>query len=113
PTPTPTPTPSPSPSPTRDTVAPTVNIVSPASGSTISGTGTIVVRATDNVGVTGVTLWSGPNKLGNLTKQANGDWSMSMSTKKYPNGLYVLEARATDAAKNTGYSPTIQVTIQN
>ncbi len=71
------------------------------------------VVATDNVAVTGVTLWSGATRLGTLTKQADGSWSGSLSSRSYPNATYPVQARAVDAAGNTGYSPTISLTLLN
>ena len=71
------------------------------------------VVATDNVAVTGVTLWSGATRLGTLTKQSDGSWSGSLSSRSYPNATYPVHARAVDAAGNTGYSPTISLTLLN
>ncbi|MDQ1083195.1 MULTISPECIES: S8 family serine peptidase [Microbacterium] len=123
PTPTPTRTPSPSPTPTRtatptpsptagaDRVAPTTSIVSPASGSTVSGTGTLVASASDNVGVTGVSFWAGSTKLGDGVRGSDGQWRTTLDSSKYPKGTYQVRSRATDAAGNVGWSATVTIRI--
>ena len=79
----------------------------------MSGTVTVVVTASDNVGVTSVALWSGSTRLGTAAKQADGTWQASLSSRSYPNGTYPVVARATDAAGNVGNSTVINITIRN
>jgi hypothetical protein len=70
-----------------------------------------VVSASDNVAVTAVALYSGTTKLGNLTKNADGTWRGTFNAASYPNGNYLVSARATDAAGNVGNSPAISLTV--
>lgn len=63
--------------------------------------------------MTAVTLWSGSNRLGTLSKQADGSWAGTLPSQTYPNATYSVRARATDAAGNIGYSPTISLTLRN
>jgi hypothetical protein len=74
---------------------------------------TVRVTATDNVAVTGVTMWSGATRLGTLTKQSDGSWGGTLPSRSYPNATYPVHARAVDAAGNTGYSATISLTLRN
>ncbi len=121
PTPTPTRTPSPTPTPTRtptpsppsgaDRTAPTTSIVSPASGSTVSGVGALVASASDNVGVTAVSFWAGSTKLGDGVRGGDGLWRTTLDSSKYPKGTYQVRSRATDAAGNTGQSAIVTIRI--
>lgn len=99
----------------RDTTAPTVAIVSPASGATVKGVVTATISATDNVGVTSVGVYAGTRLAGWATDQGGGVWTLVFNTRTSvtPNGVYVLTARATDAAGNVGVSPATSVTIKN
>ncbi len=95
---------------TADTVAPTVALLSPASGTTVSGVASVQVTATDNVGVTqlewyldGVLKGTGPG----------GSLSFSWSTAGTSNGTHTLQTRALDAAGNVGTSAPLSVVVQN
>ncbi|MCI9857116.1 GDSL-type esterase/lipase family protein [Microbacterium proteolyticum] len=112
PTPTPTRTPTPTPTPTSspDTVAPSVRITSPATGTTAGASVTFIASATDNVAVTRVSFWSGSTKLGDATKASDGSWRLTVSTSAYPAGTYSITARASDAAGNEGRSTAITIT---
>lgn len=103
------------PVPVNDTQAPTVSIVSPVSNATISGVTTVTISASDNVGVTGVTLYSGSTKIGSATQSTTTPdrWTLTLSSTGYRNGRYPLTAKATDAAGNTGTSTTTTITIAN
>lgn len=82
--------------PSRDNTAPSVAITSPANGSSVSGTVTISISASDNVGISSVLL----SINGGLYKS----WtSGSYSTTWTPNadGNYTLTATAKDAAGNS------------
>ncbi len=98
-----------------DTTAPSVAFLSPANGATVKGTVTATVTATDNVGVTKVGIYAGTRLVGWATPQSGSAWTLTFNTKTSvtPNGVYVLTAKATDAAGNTGTSAPITITIKN
>lgn len=93
-----------------DTTAPTVGIVSPAAGATVSGTTTVSGTSSDNVSVAKVevSLGAGPFKVATGT----GSWSISIDTRTYANGGQTIVARATDASGNTA-STSRTVTVSN
>jgi len=95
--------------PPADTTPPTATITTPTSGSTVSGTVFVAVAASDNVGVTRVEwLLNGALAGTSTTVPATFSWN----TITCPNGSYNLQARAYDAAGNSG-SFAISVTVQN
>ena len=73
----------------------------------------IVVAASDDVSVSSVAIWSGPTKLGNATRQADGTWRATFDSRRYPNGVYGVQAKATDPSGNVGTSALIAVTVRN
>ncbi|MDX2151771.1 MAG: S8 family serine peptidase [Bryobacteraceae bacterium] len=88
-----------------DTTAPSVRFVSPAAGATVSGTITVSVSASDNIGVTGLTV----------TVDGGSSTSAStfvLDTTKYADGPHTLAATARDAAGNTATS-SITITVKN
>jgi hypothetical protein len=87
-----------------DTTAPTVSITSPANGATVSGSVTVTVSASDNVGVTSTAI---SIDGGSYTT------SLTWATTSVADGSHTIQARAQDAAGNTGYSSTITVTVKN
>jgi hypothetical protein len=106
-----------------DTSPPVVSLAAPASGSTISGTITVLVSATDIVGVVSVTLQvdnnpvSSPdvppafNPNGGCPSAPSG-YKFTFSTTCLTNAQHTLTARATDAAGNMG-TAQIVVTAYN
>ena len=93
-----------------DTTAPTCSITSPANGSTLSGTVSVAVSASDNVGVTKTEFYING---GLVTTDTASPWSYSWNTANVANGLYTLAAKAYDAAGNCGTSTSLTVTVQN
>jgi hypothetical protein len=92
-----------------DTQPPALSFATPGNGGAVSGTTTVQIAASDNVGVVLVTLaidgasaasWSG------------GPYTYSWNTKLLPNGTHTLSATAKDSAGNTS-TATIQVTVSN
>ncbi len=74
---------------TGDTIAPTVNFAAPTSGASLSGTTSVQVNATDNVGVTRVRLFLN----GSLTATLNSaPFQYALNTTLFSNGSYVLRA---------------------
>ncbi len=87
---------------------PTVAIVSPADGSTITPLSDLVIKAqaSDNSGIAKVEFFEGQNKLGEvLTEPFNYTW-MSI-----PLGDYVLTAVATDTSGRTATSETVTIGV--
>ena len=117
PTPTPTPTPTvPSPTPTStptpsDTTPPSISLISPTSGFTISGSVSLEATASDNTGVTGVQfLLDGIAFTSELTTSPYRiTWDTTMAT----NGSHTLTAIAHDAAGNQAMSSGVVVTVSN
>ena len=93
-----------------DTTAPTVQVLSPVSGSTVSGTLTVNVSASDNVGVTKVEWYLNGALIGS---NSGGSAAFTWNTTTSANGTYILQARAYDAAGNVGTSANVSVTVQN
>jgi hypothetical protein len=94
-----------------DTTLPNVAISTPASGSTVSGTVTVVATATDNVGVASVQFLLNGVNLGAADTVA--PYSVLWNTTSVTNGTYTLAAVARDAAGNTKPSVAISVTVGN
>jgi len=94
----------------NDTTAPTVSLVSPVNGSTVSGTLTVMANASDNVGVSRVEIYSNGTLLfaGNQAPYA-GSWN----TASLANGSYTLIAKAYDNVGNVGQSANVLVTVSN
>lgn len=99
------------PPPSGDTVAPQVQILTPADGATVSGTSLVfTAQATDNVGVLGIT-WRLNGEV--LFEQQGGSVSFTVDTTKHPNDVYTIDAQARDAAGNRGTSNAVTVTVDN
>ncbi len=93
-------------SPPADTNAPTVNFTNNFNAP-ISGSITVNVTATDNVGVTEVRLHVN-NSL--IAKDVNTPYAFSLDTTNYTNGTHTLSATAFDAAGNqSSTNATIQI----
>ena len=96
--------------PPADTTPPIATITFPTSASTVSGTVSVAVAASDNVGVTRVELYLNGALAGtSTTVPATFSWS----TITCPNGSCNLQTRAYDAAGNSGSSAVVSVTVQN
>ncbi len=105
-----------------DTTLPTAHINSPAGGSTVSGTGTVTVSASDNVGVSAVelyvdgTLVDGAENLTGINQSATPTFSTSLSwySNLFSNGTHTLTAKAYDGlGNNIGTSSPVTVTVSN
>jgi hypothetical protein len=93
-----------------DTSAPSVNITSPVSASTVSGTVSVVTSASDNVGVSKVELYV--NNVLQATDTA-APYTFTWNTTGVANGSYTLTSKAYDAAGNVGASAAVAVTVNN
>ena len=89
-----------------DVTAPVTSITSPSNAASVSGTMNINVSATDNIGVTSVSL----NVDGTVTATTNiTPYTFSWNTTNVTDGTHTLTATASDAAGNSS-SYTITVT---
>ncbi len=103
---------------TVDNPPPTTSVVIPSSGgTTVSGTTVLDASAADAGGVakvqfalTGGTL--NQTVVGTATPTLYG-YLLVLNTTTVPNGPYTLQSVATDSVGNTGYSPGVQITIDN
>ena len=102
--------PLPPPPPPPDTTPPAVSMTAPASGATVSGTVTVTASASDNVGVTAVTISVDGTAL---CVDNTAPYSCSWDTTKTPNASHKISATATDAAGNKGTAAEISVTVNN
>jgi hypothetical protein len=97
------------PTPTRDTQRPNVSIVTPTGGR-VSGTVQVRVNASDNVGVTRVTITAGDSTI--ATINGAGPYTVSWNTTRVRDGSHRITATAVDAAGNTR-SASVSVTVDN
>ena len=82
-----------------DSISPTISIVSPIGGATVSGTVQIQGSATDNIGVTRVELWI-DNQLDSVCSSVT--YSCSWNSGSVSAGSHLIKVKAYDAAGNTG-----------
>ncbi|MCX6808806.1 MAG: S8 family serine peptidase [Candidatus Berkelbacteria bacterium] len=103
----------------RDNVKPVVSIISPATDATLSGTNTVKISASDNVGVAKVSFYIYQKRFGLIynrrliTTRTSAPYDINWNTKKLSNGTYYLEARASDARGNMKVSGAVKITIKN
>lgn len=93
-----------------DTTPPTATITSPAAGATVTGTISVAVTASDNVGVARVDLLVDGAVRGS---DSSAPFAVALDTTALSNGAHTLAARAVDAAGNAGTSASVAVTVQN
>ncbi len=92
--------------PTTDVTAPTVQITSPANGSSVSKIVKVQVAAKDNVKVAKVELYVDGKFFGSSTSETTTfNWNASKSGA----GPHTLQAVAFDAAGNRGQSSQVTV----
>jgi subtilisin family serine protease len=93
-----------------DTASPTATITSPNNGAIVSGSITVNVSATDDVGVSQVALYR--DGILSATDTA-APFSFSWSTAQSSNGGHTLQAIARDAAGNSASSALLSLTVNN
>ncbi|MGQ9753429.1 MAG: Ig-like domain-containing protein, partial [Thermaceae bacterium] len=91
---------------------PQVSILEPSVDAVLRGSVTVRVRATDNVEVKEVKLFSGDTSLGQLTSGENGEYRFSVDTRQLADGPHTLRAVAKDRSGNTGESK-VAVVVDN
>lgn len=89
---------------------PSVAITSPAGGASVSGTTSIDVVASDDVGVTSVWLLVDGALVAN---DLSAPYQFSWDTTTLPDGLHALEAMAFDTAGASGSSGHVIVEVAN
>ncbi|ROS29692.1 GDSL-like lipase/acylhydrolase family protein [Rathayibacter sp. PhB127] len=109
-TPTRTPSPSPTPTPVRDTTAPVARITSPAAGSTVVGTVTLV--AVSDPDTASLVFWTGRTRIGAAKQAADGSWTLTVSTAGFTKGSHPVTAKPVDRAGNTSTSAAVTVTVR-
>ncbi|MBC2714608.1 MAG: hypothetical protein HF978_04795 [Desulfobacteraceae bacterium] len=97
--------------PGPDTISPSVSIVSPTSGQTVSGNVSISASASDNVGVAGVQFKIDGTNIG--SEDTTSPYSYSLDTTTYSDGSHTLTATARDAAGNQATSSQVSISINN
>jgi len=92
-----------------DIIPPGIRITSPKAGAVVSGTVSVSVSASDNVGITRVELYVN----GNLTAESTSTpFTMLWNTDETPGGRLVVQAIAYDEAGNSTVSPSVSVAKQ-
>ncbi|MCA9674443.1 MAG: PHB depolymerase family esterase, partial [Myxococcales bacterium] len=93
-----------------DTTAPTVDVLSPSDGATVSGTLAVVVAASDDVGVDHVELTVDGVSLG---VDDTAPYQFAWTTTSVADGAHALVATAWDAAGNPATDDDTTVTVVN
>src|SRR5436309_3106632 len=94
----------------RDTTPPTVALMSPSDGDTVSGTITVKASAADAVGVAAVQFLVDGVVIGDdMATPYEATWD----TRTVPDGTHTLTARARDEAGNSAISAPVRVTVAN
>jgi hypothetical protein len=94
----------------NDYTPPTVSLISPTTGASLTLTTTLTASAADNVGVARVEFYRGTTLLGS---DAYAPYSLSWDTTLVANGAYTLTAKAFDTAGNVTESASVAVTVAN
>lgn len=89
-----------------DQTPPNDTIMAPTQGQKVSSTVSVVVNATDNVGVAKVELYVDGTLSGT---SGSAPFTIKWSTRKTPAGAHMLQSKAYDAAGNVGTSPSLAV----
>jgi thermitase len=94
---------------TGDTTAPTVAFSQPSEGMTLQGVFTVSAQASDNVGVSSMSVSIDGVQVASST---SGLCNYSWTTTNSANGAHVLQATARDAAGNVS-TATVNVNLEN
>jgi hypothetical protein len=91
--------------------APTVQLTSPASGSTLSASVTLYATAAGNQPIANVTFFVDSAQVG--TPLTSPPYSISWDTTTVSDGQHVITVSVTDSLGNTGHSTPVTVTVDN
>ncbi len=97
------------PTPVPDETKPTVTILSPAAGSTVSGTVTISANASDNTGIGKVIFKIGTKKIG---QDLTAPFQLTWNTTVFADGAQTVKAIAVDLSNNRK-TAKVNVTVNN
>jgi fibronectin type 3 domain-containing protein len=97
--------------PPPDTQAPTVSLIAPVAGATVTGTVRLAATAADNVGVAGVQFRVDGANAG--SEDASAPYEYDWNTLSAAAGPHTLTAVARDDAGNTTVSAPVTVTVSN
>jgi hypothetical protein len=95
----------------HDTTPPTVTITSPAAGSTVQGTVSVLANASDDTQVSRVELYVDGTKVS--TSPVGPGFTTSWNSRNSANGSHTLMLKAFDSSGNVGSSPEVVVTVSN
>ncbi len=98
---------------------PVTSVVSPTTGTLVSGTQTLDATATDTASpvakvqylVTGGSL--NDSVVATVTKQSANGWVANWASTSVPTGAYSLQSEVTDAAGNVAYSAPVTIQVDN
>jgi hypothetical protein len=93
-----------------DTTPPVASISSPTTGSSVNGTVTVNIGASDNLAVSKVELYIDGATYGII---GSAPYALTWNTKGSANGSHSLLAKAYDAAGNVGQSASVTVNVSN
>ncbi len=94
-----------------DTTPPTVSLINPTAGQTVSATIPVAANASDNVAVQSVQFLLDGQPLGNPVTAA--PYAVNWDTTTATAGNHTLSAVATDTSGNTATATNVTVTVQN
>jgi glucuronoarabinoxylan endo-1,4-beta-xylanase len=96
---------------TPDTTPPTVSIVVPTNGATVSGILVVSGIASDNVAVSSVQVSVDSGSF--LNAKGTTSWTFNLDTASLSNATHTLVAKATDSSGNTATSSSVSITVNN
>ncbi|MBP9700957.1 MAG: Ig-like domain repeat protein, partial [Candidatus Pacebacteria bacterium] len=87
----------------------TVAITVPTAGAILAGNATLTAIATDNIGIDHIDFYRGTTLIGGVIGTAPYTWN----TTNTPDGIYILTAKAYDAAGNSKTSAGVSIEVKN
>ena len=97
--------------PILELVPPTISLIAPADGSTVTGVVAVTGAASDNVAVAKVEV--SIDGGGWTLASGTTNWTYSLNTQGLLNGLHTISARATDGSSNVSPIPSVTVRVIN
>ena len=99
---------------TTDTTPPTVALVSPTNGSTLSGTVNVVATVVDASSIAEVALYlDNSNRAETFVESPAGTCTAQLNTATLSNGSHSVKVCAIDSHANNGCSSTVSVSVSN
>ena len=95
----------------NDLTAPTVALLNPAPGATLTGSLMLSATASDNVGVAGVQFTLDGVNLG--TERTSAPYDLPWNSLTVANGVHTISAIARDAAGNVQTATSVTITVDN